>query len=536
MDIIYWVITTVLALVAAGAGYFLATRRMQHIIIAQSNAAAADAQRALDEARRETERLVQQRAQLERECETLRREASLQAREEAHKILELAEQEAREKRAEILKLEQRLLQREELLEHRFELLEQKEHTLMEREALLTKKQGELRELMHQRRFELERISGMSAEQARELLLKEVRDELEHEAAILARQIEEDAKRDAERRAREVILDTVQRCVVEHVAQNTITVIHLPSEDIKGRIIGREGRNIRHFEHITGVDVIVDDTPEAVVLSSFEPIRREIARITLLNLIHDGRIHPARIEEEYERAKSEVERRIWQTGEEAVLQVGLTGVHPEIVRTLGKLRYRTSYAQNVLDHSIEVATLAGLIAAELKLDTRIVKRAALFHDIGKALENTTEGTARDCGHGVSAPLRRERNGVQRGRRAPPRHYARQLGGACGDYRRLHLGGAPGRTARIAAAVPAPLAGAGAHRHELRRCGEGVRHSGGTRGARAGQAERGGRPARPPTRPRNRAQNPVRTGVSRTGQGDGHSRGARTPCGALMNACA
>jgi ribonuclease Y len=237
MDIIYWVITTVLALVAAGAGYFLATRRMQHIIIAQNRAAAADAQRALDEARRETERLTQLRAQLERECETLRREASLQAREEAHKILELAEQEAREKRAEILKLEQRLLQREELLEHRFELLEQKEHALMEREALLTKKQGELRELMHQRRFELERISGMSAEQARELLLKEVRDELEHEAAILARQIEEDAKRDAERRAREVILDTVQRCVVEHVAQNTITVIHLPARTSRGASSG-----------------------------------------------------------------------------------------------------------------------------------------------------------------------------------------------------------------------------------------------------------------------------------------------------------
>ena len=279
---------------------------------------------------------------------------------------------------------------EELLEHRFELLEQKEHALMEREALLTKKQSELRELMHQRRFELERISGMSAEQARELLLKEIRDEIEHEAVILARQIEEDARRDAERRAREIILDTVQRCVVDHVSQSTITVIHLPSEDVKGRIIGREGRNIRHFEHVTGVDVIIDDTPEAVVLSSFEPVRREIARITLLNLIHDGRIHPARIEEEYERAKSEVERRIWQTGEEAVLQVGLTGVHPEIVRTLGKLRYRTSYAQNVLDHSIEVATLAGLLAAELKLDTRVVKRAALFHDIGKALENTTEG--------------------------------------------------------------------------------------------------------------------------------------------------
>jgi ribonuclease Y len=390
MEIVSWVLTVVVALVAAGAGYLVAAWRIQQTIKTQNNLANAEAQRALNDARGEIERLVQQRTQLERECEALRREASLQAREEAHRIIELAEQEARDKRAEILKLEQRLLQREELLEHRFELLEQREHALMEREALLTKKQGELRELIHQRRFELERVSGMSADQAREVLLKEIRDEIEHEAAILARQIEEDARRDAERRAREVILDTIQRCVVEHVAQNTITVIHLPNEDIKGRIIGREGRNIRHFEHVTGVDLIIDDTPEAVVLSSFEPIRREIARVTLLNLIHDGRIHPARIEEEYERAKSEVERRVWQAGEEAVLQVGLTGVHPEIVRMLGKLRYRTSYAQNVLDHSIEVAMLAGLLAVELKLDTRIVKRAALFHDIGKALENTVEG--------------------------------------------------------------------------------------------------------------------------------------------------
>ncbi|MFN3689814.1 MAG: Rnase Y domain-containing protein, partial [Fimbriimonadales bacterium] len=338
MELLVAVIIVVVALLAAGAGYWLALRHAQARLTRLTRQEHAETQRALEQARRETEQLLQQRAQLERECETLKREASLQAREEAHKIIEQAEQEAREKRAEILRLEQRLLQREELLEHRFELLEQKEHALMEREALLTKKQGELRELIHQRRFELERLSGMSAEQARELLLKEIRGEIEHEAAILARQIEEDARRDAERRAREIILDTVQRCVVEHVAQNTITVIHLPSEDIKGRIIGREGRNIRHFEHITGVDVIVDDTPEAVVLSSFEPIRREIARITMLNLINDGRIHPARIEEEYERAKNEVERRVWQTGEEAVLQVGLTGVHPEIVRTLGKLRY------------------------------------------------------------------------------------------------------------------------------------------------------------------------------------------------------
>ncbi|MCS7301360.1 MAG: Rnase Y domain-containing protein, partial [Fimbriimonadales bacterium] len=297
MELMQSVLILVVALGAAGAGYWIALTRARKASEAGVSASVAEAQRELEAARRETERALQQRDALQRECETLRREASLQAREEAHRIIEQAEQEAREKRAEILRLEQRLLQREELLEHRFELLEQKEHTLMEREALLTKKQSELRELMHQRRFELERISGMTADQARELLLKEVRDEIEHDAAILARQIEEDARREAERRAREVILDTVQRCVVDHVAHNTITVIHLPSEDIKGRIIGREGRNIRHFEHITGVDVMVDDTPEAVVLSSFEPIRREIARITMLNLINDGRIHPARIEEE-----------------------------------------------------------------------------------------------------------------------------------------------------------------------------------------------------------------------------------------------
>ncbi|CUU35303.1 MAG: ribonuclease Y [Armatimonadetes bacterium] len=387
METIVGIVGVILvALLAAGAGYMLAARqvRAKHAQLLQ------EAEQKRKEAEYQLQCAQQERAQIERERENLTREALLQAREEAHRILEAAEQEAREKRAEVLRLEQRLLQREELLEHRFEMMEQREHALMEREALLTKKQGELRELMAQRRIELERISGMTTEQARELLLKEIRDEIEHEAAILARQIEEEARRDAERRAREIILDTVQRCVVDHVAQNTITVLHLPSEEMKGRIIGREGRNIRHFEHITGVDVIIDDTPEAVVLSSFDPIRREIARITMLNLIHDGRIQPARIEEEYERAKNEVERRIWQAGEEAVLQVGLTGMHPEIVRTLGKLRYRTSYAQNVLDHSIEVAMLAGLLAAELKLDTRLVKRAALLHDIGKALENATEG--------------------------------------------------------------------------------------------------------------------------------------------------
>jgi ribonucrease Y len=391
MEIAIWIGTVILAAaLSAGISYLLAARQFRKRLAGQVDEWVRQAQQQLQEAQQQKVALDQERAQFEREREALLRETTLKAREEAHRILEQAEQEAREKGGEVLRLEQRLLQREELLEHRFELLEQKEQALLEREALLTKKQGELRELMAQRRFELERISAMSSDQAREILLREIRDELEREAAILARQIEEETRRDAERRAKVIILDTIQRCVVEHVGANTITVVHLPSDDIKGRIIGREGRNVRHFEHVTGVDVIIDDTPEAVVLSCFDPVRREIARLTLVNLIQDGRIHPTRIEEEYERARVEIERRIWQAGEEAVLQVGLTGMHPEIVRTLGKLRYRTSYAQNVLDHSIEVAQLAGLLAAELKLDTRLVKRAALLHDIGKALENASEG--------------------------------------------------------------------------------------------------------------------------------------------------
>ncbi len=391
METIIWITAVIIAAgLSAGISYRVAVRRFQQNLTVQAEDWIQQARNQLEEAQRIRATVEQERAQFERERETLMRETLLKAREEAQTIREQTEQELREKRNEVLRLEQRLLQREELLEHRFELLEQKEQALLEREALLTKKQGELRELMAQRRFELERISGMSADQARELLLNEFRDELEHEAAILARQIEEETRRDAERRAKQIILDAIQRCVVEHVGANTITIIHLPSDEMKGRIIGREGRNVRHFEHVTGVDVIVDDTPEAVVLSSFDPVRREIARMTLVNLIQDGRIHPARIEEEYERARVEIERRIWQAGEEAVLQVGLTGMHPEVVRTLGKLRYRTSYAQNVLDHSIEVAQIAGLLAAELKLDTRIAKRAALLHDIGKALDNATEG--------------------------------------------------------------------------------------------------------------------------------------------------
>lgn len=392
------------AIIVAARSYGKKQKQQVLAVVNEAKKLRADADKFRESVQQEREKLDEERNQLKQEREVLNqerdtlarqrenlvREAAIAAKEESHRILDQAETEAREKRAEVLRLEQRLLQREELLEHRFDVLEQKEHILLEREAALTKRQGELRNLLEQQKIELERISGLTWEQAREILLQRVRDDLQHEAAMLVRQMEEEVRLQADRRAREIILDAVQRCTVEHVSQNTVSVVHLPNDDMKGRIIGREGRNIRHFEQVTGVDLIIDDTPEAVVLSCFDPVRREIARLALTNLIVDGRIHPTRIEEEFERSKTEIERRVLAAGEDAVLRLGLTGVHPDIVRVLGKLKFRTSYTQNVLDHSLEVAHLAAGLAAELKVNVQVVKRAALMHDIGKALESATEG--------------------------------------------------------------------------------------------------------------------------------------------------
>ena len=324
------------------------------------------------------------------QIEARKREALIEAKDEAYRLRAEIESENRENRADIQRLERRLAQKEEALERRLESVDQKERSLQHQEAELSEKAKDVAATQAREREELQRISGMSVEEARNLFLKTIEDDSRHEAAKLIRDIEEEAKRDGERRARNIITSAIQRCAVDQTSETTVSVVPLPSDEMKGRIIGREGRNIRAFETLTGVDLIIDDTPEAVVLSGFDPVRREVARISLINLIVDGRIHPGRIEETINKARAEVEQRILEAGENAVLETGLTGVSPEILRLLGKMKYRTSYGQNVLDHSIEVSHLCGLLAAELNADVQVSKRAGLFHDLGKAIDFEVEG--------------------------------------------------------------------------------------------------------------------------------------------------
>ncbi|HXG22994.1 MAG TPA: ribonuclease Y, partial [Chthonomonadales bacterium] len=319
-----------------------------------------------------------------------KREALIEAKDELYRLRADFERENREKRAEIQRLERRLAQKEEALERRLESVDKKERALQHEEAELQKKVGELEELKAQQKAELQRISGLTAEEAKSLFLKTIEQETRHEAAKLIRDMEEEARREGERRARNIITQAIQRCAVDQTSETTVSVVPLPSDEMKGRIIGREGRNIRAFETLTGVDLIIDDTPEAVVLSSYDPIRREIARIALTGLIIDGRIHPGRIEEMVKKAQVEVEQKIIEAGEQAVLDTGLTGIAPEIIRLLGKMKYRTSYGQNVLAHSVEVSHLCGLLAAEVGADIQVAKRAGLLHDIGKAVDYEWEG--------------------------------------------------------------------------------------------------------------------------------------------------
>lgn len=331
---------------------------------------------------------IQQQAQ--EQAEARKREALLEAKDEAYRLRGEIERENREKRAEVQRLERRLAQKEEALERRLESVDKKERSLQHTELDVQQKCREVDALICQQRTELQRITGLSSEEARGLFLKSIEEESRHEAAKLIRDIEEEAKREADRKARNIITGAIQRCAVDQTSETTVSVVPLPSDEMKGRIIGREGRNIRAFETLTGVDLIIDDTPEAVVLSGFDPIRREIARIALTNLIVDGRIHPGRIEEMVNKARAEVEQRILEAGETAILETGLTGIAPEIVRLLGKMKYRTSYGQNVLDHSVEVSHLCGLLAAEVGANIQVAKRAGLFHDLGKAIDFEVEG--------------------------------------------------------------------------------------------------------------------------------------------------
>ena len=377
MEPIQYIICAVIVLVVAVITWFVAIAYRKNVAESKTGKAEDKAREIIDEALKT--------------AEAKKREALLDAKEENLKIKNDFDKEMKERRNEVQRMEKRVLSKEENLDRKAEQMEKKEVSLAAKEAALDKQKARAEELQAKRLQELERISGLTSEQAKDYLLKTVEDEVKHETAVMIKEMESRAKEEAGKKAKEYVVNAIQRCAADHVAETTISLVQLPNDEMKGRIIGREGRNIRTLETMTGVDLIIDDTPEAVILSSFDPIRREVARIALEKLIVDGRIHPARIEEMVEKAQKEVETMMREEGEAATLEVGVHGIHPELVRLLGKMKFRTSYGQNALKHSIEVAQLCGLLAGEIGVDVRMAKRAGLLHDIGKSVDHEMEGS-------------------------------------------------------------------------------------------------------------------------------------------------